>query len=316
MVSAIIVARNSEEYIVNCIQSIINQFKEGESWELLLIDGASTDTTKQKSSKFLKATTVKYRIIDNPQKTLATGWNLGVKEALGEYVVRPDAHAELLDGYISKGIEKLKKNDLLAGVGGTLITKSQSFLGRLIAIVLSNPIGVGHSLFRIGVTQDTFTNTVVYAVYRKRIFEELGGLNEDLERNQDIDFHKRILNSGYKLLTANNMKAVYYSRTSIKKFLIQGFQNGYWIMFGESRHLNHLIPMFFVIFMIAVFLLCFKFFITFIFIHFLASILSFSFISNIYNPIKLFILWGLTFTLHIVYGFGSLVGFYKKLFSR
>lgn len=313
MVSVIIVTRNSEENINNCIQSIINQFTHSLSWELLIIDGGSIDKTKEKAIEYLKSTDIKYRILDNPQKNLATGWNLGIKEAKGKYIVRPDAHSELLADYITNGIKKLEIDDKLAAVGGTLTTKSKTFLGKLIAFVLSNPIGVGYSLFRIGVTFDTYTNTVVYAIYRKSIFEEIGGLNESLERNQDIDLHKRIIGAGYKLLTAKNMKAVYYSRTNIKKFLNQGFQNGHWVTRGNTRHFNHLIPMLFVVFMILISFVNLKFFFTLVFFHFLISILFFVCYSNVYNPAKLFILWILTFSLHTFYGFGSLWGIYKRL---
>ena len=47
---------------------------------------------------------------------------------------------------------------------GVLITKSETYTGNMIAKVLSNPIGVGASLFRVGVKEDTYSDTAVYAV--------------------------------------------------------------------------------------------------------------------------------------------------------
>lgn len=54
---------------------------------------------------------------------MASGWNKAIQLAKGEYIVRPDAHAELLEGYIRTGVEYLRENDEIAAVGGTLITK-------------------------------------------------------------------------------------------------------------------------------------------------------------------------------------------------
>ena len=47
MVSVIIVVRNAEKNIIACIDSIFCQFKEGELWELIIVDGLSTDKTKE-----------------------------------------------------------------------------------------------------------------------------------------------------------------------------------------------------------------------------------------------------------------------------
>ena len=67
---------------------------------MIIVDGMSKDKTRKIVEDYLKDKGVEYRVVDNPRFTLATGWNLGVSVAKGDYVVRPDAHAELLDNYI------------------------------------------------------------------------------------------------------------------------------------------------------------------------------------------------------------------------
>jgi len=311
LVSILLVVRNAQNYIKNSIYSVINQGLDKNEYEVLIIDGMSSDNTKQIAQEILEKEKINYKIIENPQLNLASGWNLGIKNAEGEYVIRPDAHSELLFGYIKNGIKKLEQNPKLAGVGGILITKANSFLGEMIAKVLSNPIGVGASLFRVGVKKDTISDTAVYAVYRKKIIEKVGLFNENLIRNQDIDLHKRIKELGYELLTSPEMKAVYYSRTNIKKFLKQAFDNGFWVIYGDSGHFRHFVPL---LFIIGLILGLFIYKIELVIFSLYIPLVIFSFIkkSKVYNPLKLIILLILTFLLHISYGIGSLIGLLKK----
>lgn len=313
MISAIIVAKNAEKYIIPCIKSIINQFDISDNWELIIVDGISSDNTKNLAISYLQNMNVKYSIIDNPHELLASGWNMGIKVAKGEFVVRPDAHAELLDGYIKNGVEILNNYPDLVGVGGTLITVSDSNIGNLIATVLGNPVGVGRSLFRTGVSENTYTETAVYAVYRKKLFNEIGYFNEELSRNQDIDMHQRILKSGYKLITAANMKANYYSRTSISKFVKQGYYNGFWVFKSNAYHLNHLIPMCFVLSILVLVLLSIKLTGLFLFVYFILVMIAYLLFSKVYNILKLPLLGLLTFTLHCSYGVGTIIGGVSRL---
>lgn len=314
MVSVIIVVRNAEKNIIACIDSIFCQFKEGELWELIIVDGLSTDKTKEIIIDYLNQRNIEYRIENNPQKTLASGWNKAIQLAKGEYIVRPDAHAELLEGYIRTGVEYLRENDEIAAVGGTLITKANSFVGRMIALVLSNPMGVGRSLFRIGVTKDTYTNTAVYAVYRKSIFNIVGGFNERLNRNQNIELHQRIVKAGYKFLTSACMKAIYHSRATFYKFLQQGFGNGYWVIKSNSFHINHLIPLIFILSLIISSVIAPFLFYAMLFSHIVLGIIAFMWKSKVYNPLELIVLEGLTISLHLMYGVGSLYGLLRLPF--
>lgn len=108
-ISVLIVTRNAEKHILSCLKSIINQFPDNNGWELIIVDGMSKDKTRKIVEDYLKDKGVEYRVVDNPRFTLATGWNLGVSVAKGDYVVRPDAHAELLDNYILNGVAHLDK---------------------------------------------------------------------------------------------------------------------------------------------------------------------------------------------------------------
>lgn len=244
-ISVIIVFRNEEGYIIECIQSIEKQFEKNElRWELLLVDGDSNDKSKELAEYYLEKKNFPYQIISNPKKTLATGWNLGIKAANGMFVVRPDAHAELNNGYVEQGIKTLHSKPDVTAVGGVLETKAKGYWGQIIKVALSSQVGVGNSGFRTAGKSD-YSDTAVYALYRKEIFQKVGFFNEKLVRHQDNDMHQRIKKAGGKFYMNVEMKAVYYARDSIKKLLRQMYLIGYYlpdVMKGGAVGMRHLAP--------------------------------------------------------------------------
>jgi len=312
IVSMIVVVRNAEHHIQRTIESLINQGFKKDQYEIIVSDGMSDDSTLEKAKNILDERKVNYKIILNEKKLLASGWNLAIRSANGRYVIRPDAHSELLENYIKNGIKKLDSDSCLAAVGGVLVTSSSTFIGKMISKVLSSPIGVGNSLFRVGVGRDTYSDTAVFAVYQKKVFSQCGYFNESLKRNQDIDMHKRMIDKGYKFLTSPSMQAKYYSRTSVLKFANQGFLNGFWVTNSNAYHLRHLAPLFFIIILtMSAGFLDLIFFISLLCLY--AVTVEISFIKRgIFNFFNLQVLLLLTFLLHTSYGIGSILGLLNK----
>jgi len=244
-VSVIIVFRNEERYIEECIRSIEKQFEQNElPWELIIVDGDSNDNSKELAEKYLGEKHFPYQIISNPKKTLATGWNIGIKAANGSFVVRPDAHAKLHAGYIEKGLQTLGSKPDVTAVGGVLETKARGFWGQIIKVALSSRVGVGNSGFRTASKSD-YSDTAVYALYRKEIFQKVGFFNEKLVRHQDNDMHQRIKKAGGKFYMNVEMSADYYARDSIKKLLRQMYLIGYYlpdVMKDGAVGMRHMAP--------------------------------------------------------------------------
>jgi len=218
----------------------------------------------------------------------------------------------LLKGYVKSGILKLDADLSLAGVGGVLITKSSSMIGNIISKVLSSKVGVGNSLFRTGVDKDTISDTAVYAVYRRCVFQKVGEFNEKLGRNQDIDMHKRMYDAGYKLLTSPEMQAIYHTRNSLSAFIRQAFFNGFWVANSDVYHLRHLAPLFFVLTLVSTSFISTYISLAAIFIYFFVLLSYHIILGKEYNIFKLFLLFFVTFMLHGSYGIGSIFGFLRR----
>ncbi len=320
-VSALLVTRNEQDYIEIALMSYIEQTYPKNSYEIIVIDGGSTDKTLEIVNSIKnKYETGDFRItlLNNPKQILASGWNIGIKAARGEYVIRIDAHAKALPTFIEKSVETMSKVDATC-VGGRLITKTIQGNNDTISKVLSSPFGVGNSSFRVS-DQAGYVDTAVYGLYRKTIFDEVGFFNEKYVRNQDLQMHSRIRKAGGKFYFNPEIQSEYYSRNTVKKMIKQAFGNGKWnmILLKEDRSglsIRHLVPFAFVVFILISSILGFVFKPIWIFeISIILLYLILGFIFGIKSGAKgkeIIEMPGLFFLLHCSYGLGYLSGIIK-----
>lgn len=321
-VTAMIVARNEESSISKAILSLLNQDYPKDRFELLIIDGESTDRTLETAKQTVESYAIHNKVVPvrylrNPQKLLATGWNIGIKAAKGEFVVRIDAHAQADASLISKGIQILLDKSDVVCAGGRIETEPMTDKGRIIADVLSSPFGVGNAKFRYA-NQSGYVDTVAYGVYRKSIFEEAGYFNEGFVRNQDNDMHGRIKRSGGKFYLDASIKSVYHSRETVKGMMKQAYGNGKWIIIGcrkseskEGISLRHLIPLLFVIangllLVLGIFFWIFRLFFVIMYVLYFSMAIYFASKKsrNVFSIVKM---CGYYWLLHISYGLGALL---------
>ncbi len=329
-VTVLIVSRNEEKHILNCINSIEKQFSHNNDWELIFIDGISHDRTKIIAKNYLeKKAKYKFKIFDNEKKILSAGWNIGIKNAKGKYIIRPDAHATLEKNYINKALEILKNNPKIAVVGGILITKAKGFWGDIIKNALSTKVGVGNSSFRTG-AKSSYQDTAVYGLYKKEVFDKSGFFNENLKRHQDTEFHQRAKENNFKFWLQNDIKANYFCRNSIYKLLKQMFQIGRYlpvlIKIGQAKSIKirHFAPFGFYFFLFVNlifgkifeinFLLKFSFFVFISYISVIfVGILQFLIKGNKFKIQNLLLIFIIPL-MHLFYGLGFFIGLIRLKF--
>lgn len=314
-VSVVMPIYNESQYIRNCVDSLLMQDFEFEKMEWIFVDGNSTDNTKEILSEYIEKYPKLIKILDNPNKTVPYAMNIGIKEAVGKYIIRLDAHSDYANDYITKCVYYLEKLGV-DNVGGTLETKGRGFVGGTIAKMLSSKFGVGNSNFRTS-TESGYVDTVPFGAFRREVFEKWGYYDERLTRNQDNEMNYRIRKNNGKIYLANDINLSYYCRDTVKGISEMAFQNGKWNIIAMylcpgSMGIRHFVPLCFVlsIFLLTILSLFFNGF-----GYLLLAELSLYFLLDIYNSLKisknykeialLFILFPI---FHICYGSGSLAG--------
>ena len=228
MVSIICPIFNEERYIEACIQSVLNQDMPAGSWELLLVDGGSTDRTRVLIQPYLEQYAT-IRLIDNPHRTAPFAMNIGIRGAKGEYICRLDAHSCFPANYVSTLLRYLNELPDAANVGAVCDTlpANDSTIAKAIAIACRHPFGVGNSTFRTTtVNQPIETDTVPFGFWRKSLFEKVGYFNESLTRNQDDEFNARTIQQGGKVYLVPELSVTYYARDTIRKTARMFYQYG------------------------------------------------------------------------------------------
>ncbi len=228
LVSIIIPILNEEKIIESCLGSVLKQDYPKELMEILLVDGMSTDRTRDIINQ-MKSQDERIVLLDNPKRNVPCALNIGIKASKGDIIVRMDSHSIYTPHYISTLIKKMVELDAW-NVGGVLTTTPANDTAKCtaIAICLSHPFGVGSSLFRIGSSSIVETDTVPFGCFKKSIFEKIGYFDETMLRNEDEEINGRIRRAGGKIYLIPEVTMKYIPRDSLAKLFRMYYQYGLW----------------------------------------------------------------------------------------
>ncbi|SKA62889.1 Glycosyl transferase family 2 [Eubacterium uniforme] len=311
-VSVILPTYNEEKYIKCCIQSLINQTYPLEYMEWIIIDGNSTDRTRDIINEFIDYYPIK--LIMNFERKTPISLNMGIKASKGQYIIRFDAHASFPIDYIDKCVRCLKDTSA-ENVGGWIETRAEGFIGKSIAKMLSSKFGVGASSFRVE-KKSGYVDTVPFGAFKREVFDDIGFFNEELLRSEDNDINARIKENGGKVFISEEIHSTYYCRDTIFAVLKQGLQNGnalFWTMRVNPRamKIRHFIPFLFLLSIVFLPLICFAFPVASwvlkmeLVCYFLLDF-YYSFVEG--DRKQGFVTVWLFFLFHISYGIGSFLG--------
>ena len=197
--SIIVTSHNYGEYIERCLRSCLSQSLPASEYEVLVVDDASTDGTLEIIEKFKALPS--FRVIVNPENVgVAAAANIGIRAALGQYVVRVDADDFVNSHFLLFLATYLAENHDAFGVACDYLLVDEAGEKQERRHAESDPISCG-ILYR----KDLLTKAGVYDS-RFRHLEE-----EELRRRLGEDYkvhYLRIPLYRYRMHGANKTKRV------------------------------------------------------------------------------------------------------------
>ena len=221
-VSIIIPVKNNGKIIESCIKSLINLNYPKDKIEIIIVDGNSTDNTREIAHKY------NLKVILDEGKGRAIAINAGVLHAQGEYIAFTDADC-LPDLNWIHNLLKYFNSDYVGGVGGPNIVppNSSSFIKAIEYISMQSP---NAKKFDLAGEVDSIAGC--NSIYRSDILKQFIPLPQ-VGYIEDTLLNYRIRKANFKLLSAPEA-VVWHNRhySSLSAFFKQTISMGKGIVEG------------------------------------------------------------------------------------
>ncbi|MDR2115257.1 MAG: glycosyltransferase family 2 protein [Planctomycetaceae bacterium] len=191
--SIIIPVRNESQYIAGVLDRLLEQDYCTDRFEILVVDGCSTDTTQEIVRKYTERYS-NIRLFENPKRFSSAARNIGIEQAQGDIVLIIDGHCLIDNRAMLKNIDTAFERSQADCLGRPqpLEMTGASTLQWAIAFARRSRLGHHPDSF-IYSGQAQFSPAISVAVaYRKEIFERVGKFDETFDACEDVEMNYRI----------------------------------------------------------------------------------------------------------------------------
>jgi glycosyltransferase involved in cell wall biosynthesis len=189
--SIIIPAYNEEDYISQCLTSVIREKNEsGGDVEIIVVNNGSRDKTKEIASSFAGV-----KVVDEPAKGLISARQAGFRAATGDLIAYLDADSMLTPGWIDQAFKAFNNDPEMVSLSGPVKFYDMS---RAFNLLTSTFYYVNYPyylfirfFFKKGLIQGA------NFILRRSALERIGGFNpEFIFWGEDTDLARRLSRVG------------------------------------------------------------------------------------------------------------------------
>jgi glycosyltransferase involved in cell wall biosynthesis len=223
-VTVMMPVRNEQHHLAKAVESVLAQNYPG-TLEIILAIGPSVDQTQQVATELAK----KYsgiKLIQNPKGLTTVGLNLAIAESSGEVIIRVDAHSELADNYIDRGVQILRETGSVLA-GGIMNAKGNSPLQKAVAFGYGSRLGLGGGRYHVGGKAGE-AESAYLGIFDAVALKKVSGYDEKIIRGEDWDLAQRLKAQGGKIWFSPELVVNYWPRSNIKALAWQFYSTGVW----------------------------------------------------------------------------------------
>ncbi len=256
MISVIVPVRNEEKFIRGTLDGLLEQDYPADRFEVLIIDGESTDSTAQIVREYVSEHP-NVHLFANPKKWSSAARNIGIEQARGEAVVVVDGHCEFVDDQYLNNLEAAFSRDDIVCLGRPqcLEISGGSLMQQAIALARASRLGHHPDSFIYSDQERTVPAHSVAVAYRRSVFDQVGKFDEQFDACEDVELNHRIDKAKLKCLLAPKILLRYHPRASLRGLFRQMGRYGRGRIRLSRKHpetfsLKSFVPALFVLFVI------------------------------------------------------------------
>ncbi|MCB0310468.1 MAG: glycosyltransferase family 2 protein [Bdellovibrionales bacterium] len=184
LISVIIPCYKQAEFLTEAVESVVRQTFS--NWECLIINDGSPDNTSRVARDLIaKYPESNIRLLEKTNGGLSDARNYGIRHSHGRYILPLDCDDKLDRRMLEKSVALLEQDSDI----GFIYTHMQTF-------GLENVLHYNGD-FSLELVKEANRNPYC-SLYRKKIWEENGGYNTNLDSYEDWDFWIGAAERGYK----------------------------------------------------------------------------------------------------------------------
>ena len=209
LVSVIIPAYNVEQYLVRCVDSILNQSYR--NLEIIIVDDGSTDNTLA-VAKVLEKKDKRIKVIHHDNKGLSEARNTGIMSATGEFISFVDADDFIEKGMINGLLKNIKETNADVSCGRAFIHSRNG----IVRHPNNNPKEVQVIIDKEQLIDSYLNGTITMAawdkLYRKSALDNIWFDGDTF--NEDADFILKLC-LGNKKFVCDTTKYYHYVKRNV-----------------------------------------------------------------------------------------------------
>jgi cellulose synthase/poly-beta-1,6-N-acetylglucosamine synthase-like glycosyltransferase len=221
LVTVVVPVWNGEQTIQQLLESLQKLDYDRNKVEVIVVDGNSTDKTREIVKKF------PVKLIIENRKGLNIARNTGIKCGNGEIVAFTDSDCIVPNNWITKIAENFK-DPKVSCVGGSAKALDTDFVSQYADNSIVRLMPIFKKREELEEVKPFFRHPAgCNMAFRRKAVEEVGYFDESIQYGFDeVEFTDRICRAGYKLVLDPEVYVWHKHRATLGEFLKQNFQYG------------------------------------------------------------------------------------------
>jgi succinoglycan biosynthesis protein ExoA len=216
--SIVMPLRNEERHIGDVLSQLESQNYPRDRFEILVVDGKSTDSTAEVVEGFARRASVSVRMLQNPAQLSSAGRNIGARNSRGEFVLYVDGHCHIpnssmlrdaVDLFEKTGADCLCRPQPLTMPGNTNFQN---------VVANTRATALGHGLDSTVYTaqwEGLVNPSSSGASYRRSVFDRIGYYDESFDACEDVEFNFRVFEARLSSYLSPRLTILYQPRRTL-----------------------------------------------------------------------------------------------------